>query len=388
MKTKSDLKSMHTSRFLKRCRNGRTTLLLSLLTSSVLFCRQELLAGNIQIDGFIQDIVYEADGTQSQSFTNSFRVSLFYNNWEIKATFGDYAEDLAFDGTNTYTQHYFPPPKPGVKQEVNTAEITTAEIRSGSSCIDGLPPTRVLWVAYCAKSFFNQNNHIPIVSPWGQPALLGADSMTYTAKWLDNHYMIPKTLNFIMSYDFWKKELKIKLRDPDEPNPFKDGELVGEYKILSSTNLFGVTLPTEFELARYAVTRSHKMVVREKFRGQVLAVRDIISPWELPPLHMKAGVQDFRFSTPTQPWLHVSYNTPQAQWLETNDPLVIKGLNAAVTNYAAFEKKLYSSIKPVIDPKKRSIVLLVMLVVFFLPPLFYFLVLAIKKVNSKIKKNS
>jgi hypothetical protein len=156
---------------------------------SICFSRcPKLHAASIQLDGVIQYLIYNADGTRSQTYTNTFRLKLFNGNWVCKTTSGDYAEMLAFDGTNTYTQHYFPPPKAGASPKVNTAEITTAEIRSGSSCIDGVPPTRILWVAYCAKPFFENGDGSPIVSPWGIPSLLGADSMSYKAEWLDNKY--------------------------------------------------------------------------------------------------------------------------------------------------------------------------------------------------------
>jgi hypothetical protein len=353
------------------------------------FCCQQICANNVQLDGVIQDLIFNADGTLSQHYTNSFHLAIYNEKWVCKTTFGDYAEELAFDGTNTYTQHYFPPPKAGTildAHTVNTAEITTAEIRRGSSCVDGLPTTRILWLAFCGKPFFERGFSAPIVSPWGHPSLLGADSMTYSIDLLDKQYMIPKELRFIMSYEFWKKELNNKHRDADEPNPFNDKEVVAEYNVLSYTNMNGVALPTDFELVRYSITRSRKPVILESFHGNILSIIETEGNWMLPALHMKAGVQDFRFSTVEQPWLHISYNTPRDQWLETNDPIVLSGLHAAITNYASFEKKLYKKTNVEISYKKRTMAIYVILAVFMCPPLIYILAMALKRIRVNVKK--
>jgi len=384
LKTEDILHSSPGGASSKPFKRGCHSFLICSFSFACLFYCQKLLAADIQLDGNVYEVAFDADSKQTQSATNHFSLSLHHDKWECKTEWNGYAELLAFDGTNTYTQHFFPPPAAGAK--VNTKEITTAEIRRGSSCIDGLPTTRILWIGYCARQFFEVGNDTPIISPWGHPALLGADSMTYKAEWLDSNYMIPGTLKFLMSYNFWKKELKAKYRDADEPNPFKDNELMGEYHVLSSTNSEDVTLPTEFELVRYAISQSGGAVVRERFHGQVFNIGKIESTWKMPPLHLQAQVQDFRFSNEGRKWLHVSYKTPQGDWPGTNDLLVVANLSAAIKGYAESEKKLYQSQKERIDPNKRRMAWLIMASIFFIPPLVYFLVLAkklVKKQNNK-----
>lgn len=332
----------------------------------------------MQLNGSVRDLVYNADGTLDQSYSTEFQLNLFPGEWVCKTAFDDYSELLAFDGTNTYTQHYFPPPTRSDTSGIDTAKITTAEIRRGSSCIDGIPPTRILWIAYCGKPLFQLRDGQPIVSPWGSTSLLGSDSMAYSVEWLDDRYMIPRELKIFMSYNFWRTELRTKRRDPNEPNPFEDGELMGEYNVLASTNTGNIILPTEFELVRYAINSDRKAVIREKFHGSVTQVRNVDEAFQLPLLHMKAQVQDFRFSSETQKWLHVSYKAPAGPWPTTNDPLVTANLEAAVTNYSAYEKLLYLSQIPITDPRKRGTASLILFIVLFLPPLIYLLVQATK----------
>jgi hypothetical protein len=173
-------------------------------------------------------------------------LALAHDRWTIKETYGDDAEALGFDGTNTYEQVWF------AAQKNDPTNSSCGSIRRGSTCVDGVCPTRLVWIAYCARQFFNENKRGPIMSPYSHPSLLGADSMAYTAEWLDQESGIPKTLKYVFSADLWREELKKKLMDADEPNMFKDGDLSAEYHVVSSTNLGGVTLPLEFDMTRYA----------------------------------------------------------------------------------------------------------------------------------------
>jgi hypothetical protein len=341
---------------------------------------QPVFGAGIQMNGTIHEVIYpNLDGvtTAAKIITNEFVLTLDNEKWECKTTLGDYAELLMFDGTNTYTQHFFPSPPSASGGKPR--EITTAEIRRGSSSIDGMPGTRVLWMALCGKDFYKSGNAVPIISPWGFPQLLGADSIAYKAEWLDVASMIPRTVQFTMSDVFWKKELAVKHRDESEPKPFKDSELMGEYNVLASTPVNNITVPTKFVLIRYAVNKDKKPVIYEKFEGEIQETHIIEVPLQLARLHMKAQVLDFRFSDDTHKWLNVTYKTPQGEWPATNHPMVISNLGAAIAGYANYEKQLYRSLTPKIDPRKSMTVKRLMLLVFIGPPVIYFLILTRKK---------
>ena len=344
-----------------------------------------VFAAGIQMNGTIREvIIINMDGAATRVITNSFSLSLDQDKWKCKTTQDNYAELLTFDGTNTYTQHVFPPPVSA--SQVNTNEITTGEIRKGSSCIDGICGTRVLWMALCGKAFYESDPAAPIISPWGFPQLLGADSIAYKAEWLDVAGKIPKTVRFTMSDVLWRKELATKRRDENELKPFKDGELMGEYNVLVSTQVNNIVFPKKFLLVRYAVNKDRKPVVYERFEGEVDEVRLTEEPFQLTPLHMQAQVLDFRFSNDTQKWLHVTYKAPRGEWPATNDPMVISNLNAAIAGYADFEKRLYPSLESKIDPRKSSIARWIMVMSFLLPPIVYFFVLVKRRLVLKNKQ--
>jgi hypothetical protein len=358
-----------------------------------LFAVEPSVAANIEISGNIQEIIYNTDGTQDRIIVNLFHLKKNSNdNWECLNSWGDYAELLAFDGTNTYAQQYYPtreyfPPTNSVRTNLTGLEpLTTGEIRRGSSCVDGLCTTRLLWLAYLGKPFYLKGNSNSIVVPWGDTSILGADSLTYKASWLDNEEMVPSTLQFIFSDALYKSELDLKHVNRGEESPFKDGNVVAEYKVNTFTNTGEEILPTEFEMNRYAMKLGGSRFLLEHFVGSVSSVQVTGSVWKLPPLHMRTQVLDFRFSSESQEWLQVTYKANAGIWPTTNEPMVTVGLAAAISNYPHFEKMYYSTFSPKYNHAKVvQSQILILMVVIIAPLLMYIFSKVLKRTTKTIQ---
>jgi len=244
-------------------------------------------AANIEANGRTLDIVYRPDGSEDHRITNTFQIRIDGDKWECLAIWDEYSERLDYDGTNTYAQDDYSDSNTINSHLPDRLPITTGEIRRGSTCVDGMCSTRLLWVALFARQYFESGPGKPIILSFGHPGLLGADSMTYKAEWLDPDHRVPKNLQFIVSEELWKNELRTKLMDSNEEKPYKYGTIVAEYHVASQTNVDGEALPTAFEMARHGWNKNGQPYLVDKLTGEMGRFKHIGGVLELPPLHMR-----------------------------------------------------------------------------------------------------
>jgi hypothetical protein len=182
------------------------------------------------------------------------------NQWRIKnfETGGSYWE-RSCDGTNIY--HFFKDNKTTLPGYGGFAE--SGIIPSGAY------PVALPWLAYASSSICESNIEFPV--PWSDPRNDPyATAFEPEVRLSTNSPYLPENVTFVLTKERaekagtnpWLPTEGISLSDrqfrkdwmPKEPIGFTGGV----YRVTSSTNLQGLTLPTAFELVKFrqAVRRS------------------------------------------------------------------------------------------------------------------------------------
>lgn len=154
---------------------------------------------------------------------------------------------------------------------------------------------------------------------------------------------LPKTATFTVSEQLKKRiddspflsceprNRKLLKLIPEELRRYSDGQLMAEYLVISSTNVGGLEIPTQFELNRYAYSRQDttRRLATVKYRGQVSAVTLTVEEPMLPAISNKLFVTDRRVQNRDAEIDYVSYELTDKAW-PAQDSVIVT---------SAYEKK-------------------------------------------------
>ncbi|MCP5527506.1 MAG: hypothetical protein H7A47_12010 [Verrucomicrobiales bacterium] len=303
----------------------------------------------MHVEGKLVLTSFTPDGKPQQLLTNRFDALLERGAWSITTHFAtNLFETYAWDGKNTYGLLWDGTPS-------GRSLDSPAIIRRGAYPLDGHAITRVAWVAFVPTVCGRECLDDLVFVPWGVAGSEGARSCRVAASFTENGLLLQELL-FRNSLELWQKELQFKNLEPKRhPSIFRDGETVGVYNTLTSTNVFGFTIPTHFRMQRFALAAKGKSKgVMESIEGSATSVTRSAVGVTLPSLTKATSVFDFRFGDDAQEFLNIRYRLTNAiaGWRPMSDPELVAAAAEARMDYPAFFASLYPGERPVWTVKK------------------------------------
>jgi|ERR1035437_2710933 hypothetical protein len=303
----------------------------------------------------------------------------------------------AYDKTNIYTTHY----SEGVlrnRDVIGTTNLNNliqfAEITPGS-----YPPNELnfedninvqyapnfLWLALCSSDYFKNktNNTMPL--PWSMTKVnLRPFGFRYDYEPLSITFPIPKSIRFV-------RDTRLDLPEEQEINRpevsktttrkaytellatlkyrktwYPDAYIIGKYITQQTTNINGITIPTEFELETFDPEFGGVDDSLGSYKATVTKITSSQDGLKLPLILATLTVNDYRFHKMEKGQLDkITYTLDNtADWPDQNDPKLKK----------LFENADTHKFNPAYDRIRNVILglLFVLTSVFFLTYLFFF----------------
>jgi len=273
--------------------------------------------------------VFDATGNQRNDYTYSFEITLSGNRWRSKVTFGsntNHYEEFSFDGKECKGALLQAPEGVDTSVPGNTNVGWIGLVRTGPIPANGSPETKFLWIAYGSCSFLDDDKTRRLPAPWCPKGFEGADSFYYEVVRFEAKPGYPKSLLFRASDDLWIAETKASGRSKAAP-PLVNGFVAAEYKVMETTNLQETTLPTVFEMKRFAAPRLSATTVGERYvfehyTATVTAVRIVDQPELTTEIYhsTRARIYDFRFEERDYPDLTLTWKTESDTWPSATRP--------------------------------------------------------------------
>lgn len=270
---------------------------------------------------------------------NPFELHIDGSRWAMKMHCGQNYYDLCgSDGKMTCTVHCFS----DASYERNFG--TNSRIAKHPAVVHHYQypfqaefAARIVWLAYASSTVFAQTNSPDLPNPMGN-ALNDPVASAVTivgTEFLPGGSKLPSKLDFVITPD---KILEDRGRAPFLQATFPRSEIVKlmnavrryenrpvcQYRVISTTNAHGATLPREFTFALLDV--EDPSLHRVTMHGTTLQVSTDESTAFLPDLsklHRGVWVQDYRFSSAEHDVDKLRYGITNGAWLPANDATLV-----------------------------------------------------------------
>jgi len=339
---------------------ARRVRMCSLLVVSIALIEGRGLAHEYRVEGIIENSYSGSVNTDLETRSYPFVVTVKGTGWQIKSLYeGDNYDVLGCDGTNVFEiLHDFPKFIPGRKGKVgglqNSADLAHPQMEGFPACITkGTQPidsswnVQVPWFALASGEAISRGARVlpPLYSP-RVDALGNIVSPQITAGVLPP--FLPRTATFTVSGELKKRiddspflscepqNRKLLKLIPEELRRYSDGQLMAEYLVISSTNVGGLEIPTQFELSRYAYSKRNKTqrLATVKYRGKVSAISLTVEEPMLPVISDKLFVTDRRVQNRADRIDYVSYELTNNSW-PAQDSAIVTSAYARKTGFIA-----------------------------------------------------
>lgn len=207
---------------------------------------------SFEVSGFLNCQFFRNDGSLFTNQLLKFEMRITGDQWQIKNFEGDSYWERSCDGTNIY--HYF-------KDKETTLPGYGGFVESGTIPSGGYP-VALPWLAYASSSACKNKTEFP--APWSDPRndpyACAFEPVVHVST---NSPFLPESVIFVLTKELaakagvnpWLPKEGISLSDrqfrknwmPKEPIGFTGGI----YRVVSSTNIQGLSLANSFELLKY-----------------------------------------------------------------------------------------------------------------------------------------
>ena len=294
----------------------------------------QLFGGNvgraeILVVGQAEKQVFDATGKLRINYSSTFEITLSANRWRSKVSFDsntNHYEEFSFDGKECKGALLQAPEGIDTSVPGNTNVGWIGLIRTGPIPVNGSPETKYLWIAYESCSFLDEDKTRRLPAPWCPKGFDGGDSFYYDVVRLEQKPGYPKSLLFRASDDLWKAETQARGGSKEAP-PFVNGFVAAEYKVMATTNLQETTIPTVFEMKRFAAPRLSATTVGERYvvehyTATVTAISIVDQPELTTKIYLspRSAIYDFRFEEPDYPDLSLTWRPESGTWPSATRP--------------------------------------------------------------------
>ncbi len=157
---------------------------------------------------------------------------------------------------------------------------------------------------------------------------------------------LPQSLTLRASSTLYKIDAAKQGAGPfDRPLTYPDGFVAAEYKVLTSTNIQGTTIPLSFEMNQFAPVRgwlgtTGERFIFSKYSARVTALDLNGRSDSLPRIFRvpQAVIYDQRFEDKRRPGLHLTWSPVGDSWPPADSPEVPTLLAKAVRDYDAWAR--------------------------------------------------
>lgn len=280
----------------------------------------------------------------------SFSVSVNSNQWLLKAEYGDsHYELFGCDGTNVYSCLVDPA---SIKRGTFPGTIV-----HGSYPATGSYHATVPWLALASAPLFESKDQLKLVlpAPWRR-ALNQRTAYMYSVEveTLSQALTFPKHARYtISSQVITNKDVIASVPDSVGANAlnvtpaflakaWKNGEIGGDYKVLETQEVDGITFPKKFEFDVFHRTTasSAALKIATKIMGSVDVPIHATLPNYLPSITNLIAVSDFRFRNPNVNLSAIQYGITNGQWPRGDEAFLPKTLDA-LTGYQTVALKVH-----------------------------------------------
>lgn len=285
------------------------------------------LLGDIQVRGF------DTDG--SVQYEKRFLLETWRGetHWKIKVDFTDYAEIVGWDGETTCYLWSGTPEK--LRRELGpgwASYLPSGYITEGISTYPFLcePTTRIVWLALASSAYFRLTNapELPAISSMGFNDAISQLVHSSSIVLLDETLALPASVDFEMApqrattvanWPFLSYTVSDDdLRRAANQMQANQGVVVGEYRVLRTTNVYAVTLPAEFQLEVF-LPQEGARIRWQRFHGVVARIEKQQMTRFLPEAR-RIAVRDYRFLDRALRLNEVAYVATNGIWPSEDEP--------------------------------------------------------------------
>jgi hypothetical protein len=170
--------------------------------------------------------------------------------------------------------------------------------------------------------------------------LLGERHFHYQTSRFEQNGGLPQALTLRASAKLRRVDREKQGSLPFPILDYPDGFVAAEYKVLSSTNIQGTTIPLSFEMNQFAPVRGWLGTTGERFlfskySARVTALDLNGREASLPRIYQvpQAVIYDQRFEDQRRPGLHITWSPVGGSWPAADSPEVPALLAKAVRDY-------------------------------------------------------
>jgi hypothetical protein len=340
-------------------------------TPLILLCGAIVVAANstpcaaveFQVEGTIKRFVYnrKQDGSLQSSELTDFQVCVSNNQWSV-TTFEEHGNYRFVSGCDGMDCFYIVLDADQQPLSGSTDVVRPAVVTPGIYPEYIYPQAAVAWLAFASEDFFSAAALPLLPAPWASP-MDDPSSLIYdfSAAYLSDTFLVPSRISWFVSE---KKKRDLLNGDPIRNYApeilaalkFYDAGITGGvFRVTSTTNVFGLTLPLEFELVRNFVPGTG---VVERYVGRVAKFESHACGVGKPAIKEKLGVSDYRWNHPKLGLLWLNYPVTNGLWPDRNNPSLQAMFNERRAGYPA---------APIVTKGKRALVLWVLVLLMAFP---------------------